>query len=148
MKKILPPILFLVCVVLMVSLCWSLKIEHNLSYPITLIGIPFIISGLLLCVISKSVFKRENTNIMTFGMPNKLVTSGPFQYSRNPMYLGFSIALFGFVLAIGASFLAFVFLLIFVAVSHAWYIRFEEQKMKQAFGKDYLFYCNKVRRWF
>lgn len=145
MKRILPPTLFLLFVFAMGLISWTLP--HLLHMPFHLLGLPLCLLGLALAVHSKRLFKRLNTNIMTFDAPDVLVTQGIFRYSRNPMYLGLVIALFGVTLLTGGSPFSLVLLALFFAIVDRWYIAFEEQAMHQAFGQQYETYCNNVRRW-
>ncbi|MGR6873657.1 methyltransferase family protein [Pseudomonas sp. HK3] len=147
MKKILPPILFVIFVVLMVAVCWGMGSQHNVAYPYNLIGLVFIVVGLRLAMAGKKLFKGLGTNIMTFEKPDVLVTEGVYKYSRNPMYLGFVIALLGFSFLMGASISSFVLTGLFFIITDRWYIGFEEQAMTSKFGSEYKEYCYSVRRW-
>ena len=95
MKKLLPPVLFPIFLVLMAGVCWALGSPHTMSYPYSLVGLIFLISGLGIAVYHSRVFKEEGTNIKTFDEPTKFVRVGLFKYTRNPMYLGFVLALLG-----------------------------------------------------
>ena len=112
-----------------------------------LIGVPIVIGGLGITVWHGRLFSRVGTNINTFNKPDKLVTEGLFRYTRNPMYLGFLIALLGFAILFQGSISAFVIALFFFAVANWWYIPFEENGMRQKFGPDYDAYCQTTRRW-
>jgi len=108
MQKLLPPILFLLFIVLILASCWLLGSRHNLAFPYNLLGIPWILIGYLMAIKGKKLFKKRDTNIMTFEQPDKLVTEGLYRFSRNPMYLGFVIALIGVALVSGAAISSFL----------------------------------------
>ncbi|MGF1850255.1 methyltransferase family protein, partial [Vibrio lentus] len=72
---------------------------------------------------------------------------GVYKYTRNPMYLGFVVSLLGFAILTGAANSSFLLTAIFVLVTDRWYIKFEEQMMRDKFGQDYEDYCRKVKRW-
>ena len=91
-------------------------------------------------------FRKVKTQIHTFKKPKKLVTDGLFQYSRNPIYLGFTMALLGIAFLLG-SLTALIPVLFFFLVANFWYIPFEEKNMQMVFGQSYSFYSRKVRRW-
>jgi len=146
MKKILPPILFALCLLAMVLLDQLLPILRIVEYPFNLIGIIFIVLGLSLTITSNRHFHKVETNIMTFDKPDKLVTNGLFKYSRNPMYLGFSMALLGVSLLAG-SLVTLVVAVAFILVADRFYIRYEENMMLDTFGESYSSYCKQVRRW-
>ncbi|MBY4675233.1 methyltransferase family protein [Marinobacterium arenosum] len=147
MKKLLPPILFLIFVIGMGLICWGVGSPHQIHYPYNLVGLPVIGVGLLLATAGKRLFKKLNANIMTFDEPTVLVTEGVYKYTRNPMYLGFAIAMLGFSVLMGAAISSFLLTVVFVFLTDRWYIAFEEQMMRRKFGQDYEKYCRKVRRW-
>ena len=147
MKKILPPVLFIVFIVVMVVTCWLMDSLHTVNYPYNLLGIFGVAIGLFISIKGKALFKTLGTNIMTFDNPDKLVTEGIYQYSRNPMYLGFVVALLGFTLLTGASIVSFLFVVLFFLITDRWYIAFEEKAMMKTFGREYKAYCQAVRRW-
>lgn len=78
---------------------------------------------------------------------SRLVTSGLYKYSRNPMYLALLLLLLGFGLFQGNAFNTLV------AAGFVWYMnRFqimpEERILFDKFGKDYKTYLTATRRWF
>ena len=147
MKKILPPVLFIVFIVVMVVTSWLMDSLHTVNYTYNLLGIFGVAIGLFISIKGKALFKTLGTNIMTFDNPDKLVTEGIYQYSRNPMYLGFVVALLGFALLTGASIVSFLFVVLFFLITDRWYIAFEEKAMMKTFGGEYKAYCQTVRRW-
>lgn len=146
MKRILPPHLFVLCAVCMI--CCRLAFTSGLAipYPYNLPGLGLILAGVRLAVTSKRIFLREKTNVQTFDDPDKLIVEGPFRYSRNPMYLGFLIALSGLAILLGEP-VTFMFAAAFFLVTQRGYIPFEEKAMTRTFGEEYLSYKSKVRRW-
>ena len=94
----------------------------------------------------QGLFKQQQTEINTFKQRQKLVTTGLFRYSRNPIYLGFSMALFGVAIVLG-NIIALDGFLAFIIATNLWYIPFEEAEMEKQFGEDYIAYKKKVGRW-
>ncbi len=114
MKKILPPTLFIICIATMAGLWWLFPVTHFLTFPISLIGILPFLGGLGIAKRGSDIFEKKGTNIETFDDPDVLVTDGLYQISRNPMYLGFLIALFGLFVLFGCLsplFIVIIFLL-------------------------------------
>ncbi len=146
MKKLIPPILFLLCIVLMIIIKYLLSTNKIIDYPFNLIGITLIILGLVFTILVKKQFEKNETEIHTFKTPSKFVTDGLFKYSRNPIYLGFTIALVGIWLVTG-NLVALVGVLIFFLISNFWYIPYEEKIMENEFGNEYKIYKSRVRRW-
>lgn len=145
-KKILPPFLFLICCLAMI-ICSFLFPEWNyLPKPWNNVGFVLFFLGLAMVRKIQGMFQAAQTEINTFKSPQKLVTSGLFAYSRNPIYLGFTIALIGVAIVLGNLF-ALDGLLAFIFATNFWYIPFEEVAMENQFREDYLAYKKKVRRW-
>ncbi|MCG7534581.1 isoprenylcysteine carboxylmethyltransferase family protein [Pseudoalteromonas sp. OOF1S-7] len=148
MQRLLPPILLILFITIMIVGCWYSELAHLLLTPYNLLGLPFLLGGLMLAQSAKSTFKQANTNIMTFNEPDKLITQGLFAYSRNPMYLGLSTTLLGCALLCGATLWSLGLTLLFIVVVDLWYIRHEERVMHNKFSEHYKDYCTRVRRWF
>lgn len=75
-----------------------------------------------------------------------MIAEGTYKFTRNPMYLGVTMALLGSSIYFG-NFLSFLSPLIFFTAMNFIYIPFEEQLMEKVFGKNYAEYKEKVRRW-
>lgn len=146
-KKIPPPFLLLICLILMVLLRWVWPGKVILAYPINLVGLVSVVMGLLIGVSGVLRFRREGTNIRPFKKADKLVTDGVYRLSRNPMYVGLTLMLAGAWILLGG--LSPIFgVLVFVVVSSRWYIPAEERMLSEKFGKAYEEYRTKVGRWF
>jgi protein-S-isoprenylcysteine O-methyltransferase Ste14 len=146
MKKLLPPLLFLLCLIIMATAHGWLPVTTFIPYPYNLAGIAPLLAGLGIASWGSRKFARVGTNIKTFDEPDKLVTDGLFKYSRNPMYLGFVLALAGAAILLG-SLPPFFVSLAFLVVADRWYIAFEETAMARKFGGEYEVYKQKTRRW-
>jgi protein-S-isoprenylcysteine O-methyltransferase Ste14 len=93
------------------------------------------------------LFRREGTEVNPTSPANrKLVTTGPYQFTRNPMYLGLVIFALGVALWIGA-WPMFVAPVAIFATAEWVHIPFEEAKMRRQFGANYEEYVERVRRW-
>src|SRR5688572_20901940 len=99
-KRVLPPVLFLFATVVMAALRMLLPITEVVSFPFSLAGLPLVLLGIAMTVAGSQQFDKVGTNIKTFNDPDTLVTEGLYRFSRNPMYLGFSIALLGLALSL------------------------------------------------
>jgi protein-S-isoprenylcysteine O-methyltransferase Ste14 len=146
MQKVIPPFLFLFCAIAISLLDSYYPIQALLTNPYNFIGIIPLLIGVFMVVSTNKRFSKVKTQIHTFKKPKKLVTDGLFQYSRNPIYLGFSIALLGIALLFG-NLSALIPVLLFFLVANFWYIPFEEKNMEMVFGQTYRFYKRRVRRW-
>jgi protein-S-isoprenylcysteine O-methyltransferase Ste14 len=75
-----------------------------------------------------------------------LVTSGVYQYSRNPMYVGMFFCLVGIVLYTSNP-LNILFIALFVWYMNKYQIIPEEAFLTDKFGASYTEYMKTVRRW-
>ena len=110
------------------------------------IGLVIFLAGLSIAFNSFYLFKKNKTPIIPGAKPTFVVQSGPYKFTRNPMYLGVTLALLGISIYIG-NLLSLLSPLIFFIVVNLVYIPFEEKLMENLFGKLYLDYKKKVRRW-
>src|SRR4051812_30593530 len=77
--------------------------------------------------------------------PDRLVTIGPFAYCRNPMYLGHIIFLLGLALSLRSALGALI-----VIVTMLWLqfrVQRDERRLRERFGRLYVDYAARVRRW-
>jgi protein-S-isoprenylcysteine O-methyltransferase Ste14 len=146
--KILPPIWYFIFLItgLLVHFFVPAARVFDVSYPA--IGITLFVAGQVFSMYASSLFSKEKTEILPTSPTNtKLVTYGPFAYTRNPMYLGMLISLLGVAIWVGTLPMFVAVFLDFCVLNFA-FIPFEEAKMSRIFGSEYDAYRQKVRRWF
>jgi len=114
--------------------------------PYNKIGIIILVMGLSLTFYSFYLFKKNKTPILPGEKPKFIVMEGPYKFTRNPMYLGVSTALLGAAVYFG-NLLSFLSPIIFFLAMNYYYVPFEEKLMENLFGKKYMNYRKKVRRW-
>lgn len=90
---------------------------------------------------------RHRTAIEPRHVPRTLVTTGPFAFSRNPIYLGMALLLAGWALWLG-SLAALLAVPLFVAVVTRRFILAEERAIAARFPKEAARHRRRVRRWF
>ena len=146
MKRIIPPVLLVICIVIMVVFWLVFPVMQFVTFPVNLIGILPFIGGLNIAKRGSGLFEQRGTNIHTFKNPTILVTDGLYRISRNPMYLGFLIALLGVAILLG-NISSLLIVVGFFVITDRWYIQFEEVAMDKAFGQQYAEYKAKTRRW-
>ena len=109
------------------------------------LGILLCVGGLVIFLLSVISFGTSFRVGIDHDHPDKLVTSGIFSISRNPIYIGFWLVLLG-------QFLVFpnlLFLLYIPAASWLFHrqVLLEEAFLSQHYGAEYNQYCSKVRRY-
>jgi protein-S-isoprenylcysteine O-methyltransferase Ste14 len=116
------------------------------SLPRALIGLVLFLAGIFLAAWSVRTFRRAHTDVLTSQPASTIVTTGPYGFSRNPIYVGMFLGLSGLAIAFNTLwFLAVLVAMVFV-------IRFgviarEEIYLESKFGARYLDYKARVRRW-
>lgn len=145
-KILLPPLMLTLCLLGMILLHQYRTPTFFLSGEIKNLGYLVILAGIALPLWGAVIFRRRETNIIPYKSPDKMVTEGPFRFSRNPMYLGMLLVLLGAAVRL-ASLESLLFVLMFFAVANWWYIPFEEDKMRAVFGEEFDAYKSRVRRW-
>ena len=146
MLKIPPPILVLI---LVSSNYFSSKKIDLIHLPNQdLISIIILLIGILILINPIFKFIKSKTTIdpIKFKKVNKLIISGIYKYSRNPMYLG----LLMIVISTSIFFLN-IFSITTPLLFYCWINRFqikrEESFLTEKFGEEYISYKIKTRRW-
>jgi protein-S-isoprenylcysteine O-methyltransferase Ste14 len=110
-------------------------------------GIALIVAGVALSVWAAWTFRRHRAEIMPSSETHStLVTSGPFRFSRNPMYLGALTVGVGAALTAGTWLMWLVPVALF-ALQNFVIIPFEERSVERTLGEPYRAYRSRVRRW-
>jgi|TARA_B000000557_G_scaffold261921_1_gene261763 protein-S-isoprenylcysteine O-methyltransferase Ste14 len=126
---------------------YSLNTNFNLN-GINILALVFLIIAIIMIVLSINKFKKNRTTISPL-RPNKtssLITSGIYNYTRNPMYLGLLLMLISTALFI-KNFISFLIIPLFVISINKNQILPEEQILENIFGEEYRNYTKKVKRW-
>ena len=135
-------------VLLIISIILHLIIPiKKILYPsITYIGFLFIVIGIIMNLWTDRLFNQKKTTVKPHLNPTVLITSGPFQLSRHPMYLGMLCLLLGVAFTLGTV-STFIPPMIFFIVMKMRFIPIEERNLTKVFGDEYLSYKQKVRQW-
>ncbi len=147
--KIPPPVYMLFTGSVMWLLDHYFPLLTIIPSPWNLLGLVLIVVALLTDGASLLQFIRAHTTINPLH-PEKtkhLVTTGPYSYTRNPMYLGLLILLAGWGIWLG-SLTPFFMLPVFAWLLTSQQIIPEERILEQKFGQAYRDYKSRVRRWF
>ncbi|MDB9836333.1 isoprenylcysteine carboxylmethyltransferase family protein, partial [Flavobacteriaceae bacterium] len=101
---------------------------------------------ILINPVFKFIKSETTVNPIKFKKVNKLVTSGIYKYSRNPMYLGMILIIIS-TSVFYLNYYSIITPLIFYFWINRFQIKREEIFLKEKFGKEYLLYSSKTRRW-
>jgi protein-S-isoprenylcysteine O-methyltransferase Ste14 len=91
-------------------------------------------------------FRRAGTSMVPLNPSTALVVSGPYRFTRNPMYLGMAFLYVGLAFALGVIWALFLLPLVIAAVDQLVIAR-EEAYLVRKFGQPYCDYMARVRRW-
>ena len=141
-----PPVLLLVAVVLMVALHYVLPVARWLAWPWRALGALPIAVAVLVGFWGAVQFRRHDTTIIPFEQSTALIAEGPYRYSRNPLYISMTLILVGLWILLG-SLSPVVVVPLFVWWISSRFIANEERHLEAQFGRTYLEYKTKVRRW-
>jgi protein-S-isoprenylcysteine O-methyltransferase Ste14 len=111
-----------------------------------LFGGVLLVFGLAMLVFAGGTFRRAGNDLVPFRNVSKLVTTGVFRFTRNPMYLGMAAILLGSAVTVGAV-TALVVAPLFMLVIQWRYIYLEEALLQRQFPEEFSAYRSRVRRW-
>lgn len=147
MEKLkLPPGLFIFSIILAIIADRFWPIIKLITRPYSYIGILLMFSGLYLMVWGGMTMRAHRTTVEFRKSPTTLITIAPFNFSRNPGYLGQLLLVLGVAVLLGSLSPLFILLIDFLILN--WIVLpIEEQNLEQTFGAQYLEYEKRVRRW-
>ena len=146
--KIPPPVIALACT----ALAWVLaRSAPGFAFALpakTLIVVLLVLAGVSLALAGIRAFRRADTTVdpRAPDLASSIVRSGPYTFTRNPMYLGLALVLLG-VCAYLANPLALLAVVVFVAYITRFQIIPEERLLLAKFGEPFAQYMRSVRRW-
>jgi protein-S-isoprenylcysteine O-methyltransferase Ste14 len=145
---LIPPVaLFYFYTIFAAAFGWPLVSSQKFFHSniIAWIGVGLCYTGLLVLFLSLVSFGRSFRVGIDVDQPDKLVTTGIFAISRNPIYVGFALVLVGQFLVF-PNWIPLAYLAAGVLLFHRQVLR-EEDFMRQHYGQDYAEYCRRVRRY-
>lgn len=108
------------------------------------VSIPLMVIGLFLVIWSNLYFRKVKGTPVPFNPPPKMITSGPFAYTRNPMTTGLFLLMFGFGFHSGSALSVFIFTPLYILI-HILEIKYvEEPEIEKRLSQEYAEYKKKV----
>ncbi len=144
--KIHPPVLTLIHIAIAYAAKWTIPISFVVPNILRNIGFSFVIIGFLLGVAAVLEFRKARTTVLPHGSVSSIVTSGVYRFTRNPIYLGFTLMLIGFPLSSGTLW-GLVLAPVFIYSMNRLVIEREEAYLEKKFGEGYTSFKSRVRRW-
>ena len=130
----------------------GIVLDFLLPFPIfsvrwagAVLGLALVLSGIFIVRLAIKEFEANKVS-HRFKAVGKLLTKGPYAYSRNPMYVSYTLIYSGAAFAINSNWPLILLILVLLVIDLG-IVRDEEEHLEKKFGEDYSFYKKKVRRW-
>jgi len=126
----------------------------SLAFPLSFLSGPIrMVLGILLVALGGGIIVAAFRTMMSAGTPvdpgqpvQRIVTSGPYRLTRNPIYLSFGLISLGIGILADAAWVLILLPVVLVIIDRGVVAR-EEKYLERKFGADYLRYKSAVRRW-
>jgi len=141
-----PPLVYLASLVSGVAIQLAVPLPFlrgTLAMPL---GVPLVAVAIAVFSYAVAKFRAAGTPIRGRKPTTAIVRTGPYRFSRNPIYLAFSVFQLGIGIWVNSVWLLTT-LVVAVALVNYVVIRREEQYLERKFGAQYLDYKASVRRW-
>ena len=145
-RNIHPPLVMLAHLLAAFLLKWLIPLPFGFPKSFEWAGYIFVLCGVGLAFSAVSQFGKMQTTLDPHGSVSAIVTSGPYRFSRNPIYLGFVCTLIGLPLALGSYWGAILSPMLMVLMFQL-VIKHEEAYLEDKFKDVYSSYKSRVRRW-
>ena len=116
----------------------ALQVVHLSGWVLLVLSLCFLVSAIV-------SFRRARTTGHLSQASTSLIDSGPFRFSRNPVYLAGALLHGGIALLANALWPLILLLPALLVVNRL--IKREEAYLSRRFGVEYQAYCRRVRRW-
>jgi protein-S-isoprenylcysteine O-methyltransferase Ste14 len=110
------------------------------------VGIALAVFAIVLGFWAVVQFWRAHTSMMPYRPTTVLIETGPFRYSRNPLYVAMAAGYVGVALLANTIWPLFLLPLVLLMM-HRGVVEREERYLERKFGDKYIDYRSRVRRW-
>jgi protein-S-isoprenylcysteine O-methyltransferase Ste14 len=142
----IPPLVFLAGFLAGLFLQWFAPLNFFPGVAPKIIGFVVAVTSGILAISGFIAMHRAGTNIDVRRPALAIVSTGPFRFTRNPLYLSLVLISLGVALFFNLAWVA-ILLVPIVFMVHYGIIKREERYLESKFGQQYLEYKNRVRRW-
>jgi protein-S-isoprenylcysteine O-methyltransferase Ste14 len=140
------PVLLAIAILLTALLQWFIPLPFFPSLPSRILGAILFVAGFAFGFPALRGMLNAKTSPNPHRPTNSLVFDGTYRFTRNPMYLGMLISYAGlFIFFQNPWFLLILPILVWLFTT--WVIIPEEKYLEGKFGKEYLDFKGRVRRW-
>jgi len=141
-----PPLVYLMSLVVGLLLNLAAPLPFVPRALAARLGASLVVAAIALFSFSVAKFRAAGTPVPARKPTTAIVRTGPYRFSRNPIYLAFSVFQLGIATWVNSLWLL-VTLAGALVLMHSVVIPKEEQYLERRFGAEYLAYKAAVRRW-
>jgi protein-S-isoprenylcysteine O-methyltransferase Ste14 len=144
-----PPILFAGAVLLGCLLSWIVPLGPGLGSAnarALAVGGALALIGFALMALSVREFRRAGTSVIPGEPSTVLLESGPYRFTRNPIYIGFVIFYFGLAIMLTSAWMLLLLIPVLIILQRG-VVEREEAYLQAKFGEAYRKYQARVPRW-
>lgn len=141
-----PPKIAQALVLAAALLHWATPLKQVQLYSSPWLGLLVGAAGFTVMMCGWWLFRKYDTAICPSAKPRRLVASGIYRVSRNPMYLGMVAMMSGLALYVG-SLPFYLAGATYLVVIDRFFCPYEENRLADTFGDEYRDYRKRVRRW-
>ena len=116
------------------------------SVPVVSIGGAVFSVGFVLAGWAITTIRRAGTRVETYKPTTAVVETGPYRFTRNPIYLGMLLGQAGLAVGFNSAWILATLVPFFFVIRFGVIAR-EEAYLEHKFGEVYLAYKSRVRRW-
>jgi protein-S-isoprenylcysteine O-methyltransferase Ste14 len=139
-----PPFIYLGAFLLVLACHWIVPLRIVDGAPWA--GLALLVIGVATAIWGRRTMRAAGTNINPSQPATTIVTSGPFRFSRNPLYVSLMLVYLGLSLAVN-TWWGVVMLVPLLIVMHVGVVLREERYLDRKFGESYRQYRVRVRRY-
>ena len=125
---------------------WRWAITDSPAAWRSIVAVLFGLAWLALFVSAASLFRRAGTSLIPNKPTSAFVVSGPYRFTRNPMYVSMAALYLAATFALNSWWPLVLLPLVLLVIQRAVIAR-EERYLRQRFPEEYPAYCSRVRRW-
>jgi protein-S-isoprenylcysteine O-methyltransferase Ste14 len=139
-----PPLMYAGVFLIALLLQWlaPLRIFGRTFWP----ALALVIVGVALAIWGRNTLVAAGTNVNPYRPATAIVDSGPYRFTRNPLYVSLALMYVGLTLVFD-TWWGFILLAPLLIVMHFGVVRREERYLESKFGDGYRRYREKVRRY-
>lgn len=142
-----PPLIYLIGLLAGLGLDWlwpaAFFADAAWQYAI---GAVVIVVSFMIVIPAFWRFHRAGTNVPTSRPSTTVVTSGPYRYSRNPIYVSMTVLIVGIGITVDSAWILAQLVPVLIVMRYGVIAR-EEAYLERKFGDEYRRYKASVRRW-